>query len=100
MTEPEPTSKYRMSRPKPVAAAPELAGAGSGGGLLSRSLGSSWRDLAPIARASLERDLEGGEEEEEEEEDQDGEEDSSTPSDEDEAVGVLSSSAPAARHRS
>jgi MATE family multidrug resistance protein len=89
-----------MSRPKPVAAAPELAAAG-GGGLLSRSLGSSWRDLAPIARASLERDLEDEEQEEEEEEEQDGEEDSSLPSDEDEAVGgLLSSSAPAARRYS
>jgi len=86
-----------MSRPKPVATAPELAAGSSGGGMLSRSLGSSWRDLAPIARASLERDLEG----EEEEEERDGEEDSEEPSDEDEAAGgLLSSSAPATRRYS
>lgn len=92
-----------MSRPKPVATAPELAAGGSGGGLLSRSLGSSWRDLAPIARASLERDLEDEEEGEEEEEEDREEEGSGSPSDEDddEAVGgLLSSSAPAARRYS
>lgn len=48
-----------MTRPKPVAAGLVPVG----GGALSRSLGSSWRDMAPIASASLERDLEDGEEE-------------------------------------
>lgn len=58
--------------------------------MLSRSLGSSWRDLAPIARVSLERDLE------DEEEDTSG-----VASDEDEEdVGdLLSSSAPARERR-
>ena len=32
--------------------------------MLSRSLGSSWRDRAPIARASLQRDFDDEEEEE------------------------------------
>ena len=64
---------------------------------MSRSLGSSWRDLAPIAQASLERDLEG----EEEEEEQQGSEDSEESSDEDEAAGgLLSSSAPTERRYS
>jgi MATE family multidrug resistance protein len=73
-----------MSRPKPVAAALVPAG---GGGMLSRSLGSSWRDSAPIARASLARDLE----EEEEEEDTSG----VASSDDEDDGGLLSSSAPA-----
>jgi MATE family multidrug resistance protein len=55
--------------------------------MLSRSLGSSWRDSAPIARASLARDLE----EEEEEEDTSG----VASSDDEDDGGLLSSSAPA-----
>lgn len=76
-----------MTRPIPVAA--ELEPASNGGVLFSRSLGSSWRNPAPIARASLERDIRDGEEEEEEQQDSD-----SADSNKDDGPGVLSSSAP------
>ncbi|KAM0722743.1 hypothetical protein Q7P37_002184 [Cladosporium fusiforme] len=74
-----------MSRPKPVSAGLVPA---SRDGILSRSLGSSWRDMAPIAQASLARDLEDGEEEE----------DSGATESEDEGdEEQLSTSAPATR---
>ena len=68
-----------MSKPKPTSSVIGPAADGGAALSLSRSLGSSWREAAPIAQASLRRDLEDGDEEEEdaledEEEEGDGEE--------------------------
>lgn len=74
-----------MSRPKPASSA--IGPAADGGAALSRSLGSSWREAAPIAQASLLRDLE--------DEDEDALDDEEADDDHAAEEHLLSTSAPA-----